>query len=86
MGTAAQEWIDDLNRHSTKAYIQESSIIKNIKLVRSILKTHKIDRIVRHFSDGKIDVVVKLLFKGKNVIRFFHCPCERRKNPVKDGL
>lgn len=82
-GSAAKEWIEALNQNRKKAYIQETSIIKNIKLVRNILKNHKIDRIVRHFSDGKIDIVIKLLFKGKNVIRFFHCPCERRKNPIK---
>ena len=82
-GTEAQKWIEDLNSVYTKAYIQEKHIIKNFLLLIKILRRHKINRIVRHFSDGKIDVLIKLLFKGKHVVRFFHCSCPVKKNPIK---
>ncbi len=82
-GTAAQKWIEDINSIHAKAYIQEKNIIKNFFLLRKILKKHRINRIVRHFSDGKIDVLIKLLFKGQHVIRFFHCNCPIKKNPIK---
>lgn len=85
-GTAAQKWIEELNHTHTKAYIQEKNIIKNFFLLTKILKKHKINRIVRHFSDKKIDVLIKLLFNGRHVIRFFHCNCPIKKNVIKRKL
>ena len=82
-GTASQKWIDELNQSKTKAYIQEAGFFKNIALLSKILKKHKINRIVRHFSDPKIDIIIKLLFKGEHVVRFFHCTCPCQKNPIK---
>lgn len=72
-GTAAQEWIEDLNNDHKRAHLQESSFIQNFILLSQILKNHKINRIVRHFSDAKIDILIKLLFKGKHVVRFLVC-------------
>lgn len=82
-GTLSEEWINDLNCHNTKAYIQENSMFKNFVLLSKILKKHKINRIVRHFSDAKIDIIIKFLFKGKYVIRFFHCCCPCVKNHIR---
>lgn len=85
-GTAAEEWINDLNRNGAKAYMQTNNILKNFVLLSKILKKHKINRIVRHFSDSKTDILIKLLFNSKHVIRFFHCDCLPIKNPVKRWL
>ncbi len=82
-GTAAQKWIEELNSDHKRAYLQESNFIKNYMLLSKTLKEHKINRIVRHFSDAKIDILIKLLFSGKHVVRFFHCGCEPKKNPIK---
>ena len=84
--TAAQEWIEALNQNHTKAYIQETTMFKNFLLLSKIVRKHKINRIVRHFSDQKIDILIKILFKGKYVIRFFHCSCPSKKNPIKRWL
>ena len=70
--SAAREWIDDMNKNGTVAYIQKSGFFKNLIFLSEILKKHKINRIVRHFSDHRIDIATKLLFGGKRVIRFFH--------------
>jgi len=51
-----------------------------------IIRTHKINRIVRHFSDLNIDVVIKILFGGKRVIRFFHSGCERASTTLKHKI
>ena len=82
-GTAATKWIDELNNDRKRAYYQESNFFQNFILLSKILKKHKINRIVRHFSDPKIDILIKLLFKGEHVIRFFHCSCPIIKNPAK---
>lgn len=71
--TEAEKWISEMNGKHTVAYIQEENYIKNILLVRHILKKHKVDNIVRHFSDLRIDIAIKFLFNSKKVVRFFHC-------------
>lgn len=71
--TNARTWIAQMNTTDQVAYIQEESFIKNILLFRNIIKTHKVDRIVRHFSDLHIDIIIKILFNPKKVVRFFHC-------------
>ena len=85
-GTAAQKWIEDLNNDHERAYLQESNMFQNFILLSKILKKHKINRIVRHFSDSKIDILIKLLFKGEHVVRFFHCGCSVTNNPIKHKL
>ena len=84
--TMAKNWIGELNDPHKKAYIQESNMIKNFLLLAKILKKHKINRIVRHFSDPKIDLLVKILFKGKYVVRFFHGDYSMRKNLIKHKI
>lgn len=85
-GTPAEEWIEALNRNGTRAYFQESNILKTFFTLAKILRKHKINRIVRHFSDSKIDILIKLLFKGEHVVRFFHSYCPVQKNPIKRTL
>lgn len=84
--TAAQGWIDELNSNRQRAYIQEKNMIQNFVLLAKILKKHNINRIVRHFSDKKIDILIKLLFNGKQVIRFFHCDCPTNKSFIKSKV
>ena len=84
--TDAQKWIVEMNREHTKAYIQESNMIKNFLALAKILKKHKINRIVRHFSDPKIDLLIKILFRGKYVVRFFHGSYPMRKNLIKHKI
>ena len=56
--TRAKEWIDNLNQNGVKAYIQKDNIFKNFALLSQIIKKHKINRIVRHFADPKIDILI----------------------------
>lgn len=81
-GTPAQKWIDEMNRNRNRAFYQERNFLKNFFLLSRIIKKNKINRIVRHFSDPKIDILIKLLFKGEHVIRFFHCTFSIEKNPL----
>lgn len=69
----AENWITEMNKDRTVAYIQQTNIVKNILLLRQIIKKHKVDDIIRHFSDLRIDVLIKFLFNSKKVVRFFHC-------------
>ncbi|MBQ3504703.1 MAG: glycosyltransferase family 4 protein [Oscillospiraceae bacterium] len=77
------KWINELNCGDTVAYIQKERILENAWLLLHIIKTHNICRIIRHFSDIRVDVLVKSLFKGKNVTRFFHSRLAISKSPVK---
>lgn len=70
--TAAEKWIAEMNRQETVAYMQERNPLKSFFLVHRIIKEHKVDRIIRHFSDFRVDIIIKFLFNSKNVIRFFH--------------
>ena len=72
--SGAQEWIDELNQGGVCAYILENSFTKNVRLLKSIIKKHSIDRIITHFTDIKIDLLIKAVYNGKKVIRFFHTP------------
>ena len=80
---SAKEWITEMNKDKEVAYIQKSNFFSNALLLSNLIKKHKINRIVRHFSDFKMDILVRMLFGGKNVIRFFHCDCERPKSALK---
>lgn len=82
----AEEWIKELNSDNEVAYLQERNLLKNIRLFLKIIRTHKIDRIVRHFTDFKIDIIIKAFFDGRKVVRFFHCDCTRSANPFKHRL
>ncbi len=66
------EWINALNENETVAYIQEENILKNIFLLKRILKEHKVTHIFRHFYDIKIDAILKVVCYNKPVVRFCH--------------
>ena len=70
--TGAKMWIDELNSKRECAYIQEDSFVKNVFLLKKIIKKHNITYIIRHFTNYKNDVILKLVFNSKKVIRFFH--------------
>lgn len=75
----AYEWIKKMNSPQQVAYIQEKSFFKNIFLIKKIVKEHKVDFIFCHFSDYITDVIIKVVFNGKKVIRFFHSMYEEQK-------
>lgn len=80
-----KNWIDEMNSQEEIAYIQKESFLNNVLLFRQIIKKHKVDRIVRHFADIRIDVVLKFLYNGKKVVRFFHGDYVKR-NRVKHNI
>lgn len=82
----AKKWIDELNKNETVAYIQEKNLFGNFFLTARILKKHKVDRIIRHFSDLRIDFVIKLLFNSKHIIRFFHCGYHPQKKDLRHRI
>lgn len=84
--TKTNEWIDAMNQNGTVAYIQDGSLLKNLRLLSKIIKKNKINRVVRHFYDFKIDIALKFLFSGKKVVRFFHGGCPHEKNAVKRAV
>lgn len=78
----AKVWIDELNRDGTCAYIQESSRWKTYLLLKKIMKQHNVDKVVMHFSNLRIDCIVKFAVNKKKIIRFFHNPYRPRKKSV----
>ena len=82
----AKTWISALNKDEEIAYYQKNSMLKNMISLHHIIRKHRINRIVTHFADAKIDIIIKLLFSGKNVIRFFHCGCTPASSTVKHKL
>ena len=84
--SAAMDWINELNNEKKVAYTQKSNPVSTIFLFLRIIKTHKINRIVRHFSDKKIDIIIKFFFDSKKVIRLFHCDCVPDNNIIKYKL
>jgi glycosyltransferase involved in cell wall biosynthesis len=70
--TDAEKWISEMNKQQEVAYIQEKNYLRKILQFCKIVRKHKVDYIIRHFSDLRIDLVIKLFFSSKKVIRFFH--------------
>lgn len=70
--TEAEKWISELNASGKTAYIQEDTFWKNVLLFRRITETHQVDRVIRHFSDLRMDAILKLFYNSKRVVRFFH--------------
>ena len=85
-GDSAKKWISKLNQKQEVAYIQKPTFWGNVFLLMRIIRKHKINRIVRHFSDLNIDIVIKFLFGGKRVVRFFHCGCEPSSSTLKHKI
>ena len=57
--TSAKDWIEGLNKKETVAYIQEEKLFDVITQFLHIIKKHKINRIIRHFSDKRIDMMTE---------------------------
>jgi len=70
--TNASNWIKEINNNGVRAYIQKESFWGNIILLKKIVKENNVSCVVRHFSDGKIDLILKLFFPNIKIIRFFH--------------
>ncbi len=70
--TDAKNWIEELRSDGRIIYIQSESFIENIRLFKKIKKEHNIKVAFRHFTDSKTDILTKLIFGNKKVIRFFH--------------
>lgn len=84
--TSAKEWIRDLNYEKEIAYIQKKNPLSNaLQLVR-IIKKHNINRIVTHFADNQMDILIRLFFDGRKVIRFFHSGCMPASNAGKQRV
>ncbi len=71
--TKAKEWIEELRRDGAVVYVQTESFIKNILLLKKIVKKHNIKKIFRHFNDLKIDIIERVFCPSIPVVRFFHC-------------
>lgn len=69
--TETEIWIAEMNTQEEVAYIQEESLFKKAVQFRKIIKKHKVDCVFRHFSDIRIDAVLKLFYNSKKVVRFF---------------
>ncbi len=72
-------WINQLKT----AYLQNKSFFKNVSLLKRIIKENNVTCIFRHFSDKKIDLILKLFFKNIKVIRFFHMMTTPERNCLK---
>lgn len=84
--TGARQWIGEMNREKQVAYIQEESLVRNVRLLSRILKEHQIHRVVRHFTDSRMDVMLFFLFGGKKVIRFFHNGYDPKDRSLKHHI
>lgn len=73
LSTNAKNWIEELKRDGATVYIQTDSFIKNILLIRKIVKKHNIKKVFRHFNDLKADAIIKLVCPGVPIVRLFHC-------------
>lgn len=71
--SGAMVWIEQLRAKGRAVYLQRDSVPKNVALLREIFKKHQIQTVFVHFSDGKMDVALRLARKKQRVIRFFHC-------------
>ena len=79
-------WIAELNEKQTVAFVQEKNALANAILLARIIHSNKIQCIIRHFSDNRMDVLVKLLFNGKHVIRFFHSRLAISNSAIKQCI
>lgn len=73
LSTNAKNWIEEMRADGATVYVQTDSIVKNISLVRKIVKKHNVKKIFRHFNDLKIDAVIRLFCPRIPVVRFMHC-------------
>ena len=73
LSTNAKSWIEDMRRDGAAVYIQTDSFLKNILLLKRIIKEHNVRKICRHFNDFPMDVITKIVCPSVPVVRFFQC-------------
>ncbi|MBQ7043731.1 MAG: glycosyltransferase family 4 protein [Clostridia bacterium] len=73
LSTNAKSWIEDMRRDGAVVYVQTDSFVKNIFLLRKIIKENKIKKIFRHFNDFPMDIITKIVCPKIPVVRFFQC-------------
>lgn len=73
LSTNAKNWIEELRADGAVVYIQEDSFVKNILLLRKIVKEHNVAKIFRHFNDLYMDIIERVFFASIPVVRFFQC-------------
>lgn len=73
LSTNAKNWIEELRADGAIVYVQTGSFLKNISLVKKIIREHNISKIFRHFNDLKIDIIIRLFCPSVPVVRFFQC-------------
>lgn len=73
LSTNAKNWIEELRADGAIVYVQSESFIKNISLLKKIVKKHNVKKIFRHFNDIKMDIIMRVLCPSIPVVRFFQC-------------
>ena len=69
----ALAWAKEIEDKGRKVFFQKESFIANIFLINSICRKNNIGNIVRHFSDLKVDIILKFFCRKKHIVHFFHC-------------
>ena len=82
----AKRWIGEMNRKRECAFYQKENVLFNILMVWKLKKKYKINRVICHFADLRMDVVLKLLFNSKRVIRFLHNGYKSKNKGAKHQL
>ena len=73
LSTNAKNWIEEMRADGATVYVQTDSVLKNIFLLRKIVKDHNVTKIFRHFNDLYIDIIERVFCPSVPVVRFFHC-------------
>lgn len=87
--TENKEWIKGLINNNKKVYFLSNSMLKNISIVKKIIKENNIGLIHIHFADYKRYLILKAasLLSGKvYFISHFHNHYEKRKNKLVEVI
>lgn len=68
----ALAWVKEIEDKGRKVFFQKKSFLANIFLINSICRKNDIRNIVRHFSDVKVDAILKFFCRKKHIVHFFH--------------
>lgn len=71
LNSAAKTWVEELKNDGKIIYTWNTNKFENILLLKKIIKRHKIETILQHFTDLKTDIIVRLSTR-KKVLNFFH--------------
>ncbi len=73
LSTNAKEWIEEMRADGATVYVQTESFLKNISLLKKIIRKHNVKKIFRHFNDLKMDIITRIFCPSVPVVRFFQC-------------